>query len=476
MTDIEGSTDARAAHRRATSRRSSRSCGRCCASASPPTAATRSRPAPTSSSPRSRRRVRRRCGHRRCSAGSPTTPGPATPTCACGSGSTAGTRRRRPTNYVGIDVNTTARICSAGHGGQIVVSANTREAVQGVGARRRALRRRSASHHLRGVAEPVALYQVAATGLPTRFPPLRTVGDELRSGDSSAVGRPSGATHQCAAPVARSNTWSWRVSTPSDERLPPVEVDGRSGWPPRSANVAAAPTTTPSVARRDAPGVDRRVHELVGPEPLRRRHAHDEGPPVVEVQRPSAARRARRRARRAGERRAGGPRRRRRAARPATRRGTPRRSPSSTTVASSTFIDGDPMNWATNRSRAIRTARAVCPSCTIRPSRITRDAVAHRHRLDLVVGDADRGHAEPALDPADGGAGLAAQLGVEVRHRLVEQQQPRRPDDRPTERRPLALAAGQLRRTAIEHVGDVQQLGDVAHLRWPSSPRGCGPP
>ena len=29
-----------------------------------------------------------------------------------------------------IDVNTTARICAVGHGGQIVVSANTREAVK----------------------------------------------------------------------------------------------------------------------------------------------------------------------------------------------------------------------------------------------------------------------------------------------------------------------------------------------------------
>ena len=33
-------------------------------------------------------------------------------------------------NYVGLDVNTTSRVCGVGHGGQIVVTANTREAVR----------------------------------------------------------------------------------------------------------------------------------------------------------------------------------------------------------------------------------------------------------------------------------------------------------------------------------------------------------
>ena len=78
-----------------------------------------------------------------------------------------------PTNYVGIDVNTTSRICALGHGGQIVVSANTREAVKASapdGVRFVSL----GAHHLRGVATPVALYQVGAKGLRGRFPPLRT--------------------------------------------------------------------------------------------------------------------------------------------------------------------------------------------------------------------------------------------------------------------------------------------------------------
>ena len=50
------------------------------------------------------------------------------------------------------------------------------------------------------------------------------------------------------------------------------------------------------------------------------------------------------------------------------------------------------------------------------------DAVAHRHRLDLVVGDVDRRHAELVLQLADLGAHLDAQLRVEVRERLVHQE------------------------------------------------------
>ena len=75
-------------------------------------------------------------------------------------------------NYVGLDVNTTSRITALGHGGQIVVSSNTREAVKstGGGVRFVAL----GEHPLRGLPQPVALYQVAAKGLPSRFAPLRT--------------------------------------------------------------------------------------------------------------------------------------------------------------------------------------------------------------------------------------------------------------------------------------------------------------
>jgi class 3 adenylate cyclase len=79
----------------------------------------------------------------------------------------------KASNYIGVDVHTASRICAAGHGGQIVVSGNTREAVQASapdGVRFRAL----GAHQLRGLHDPTQLFQVMADGLPSRFPPLRT--------------------------------------------------------------------------------------------------------------------------------------------------------------------------------------------------------------------------------------------------------------------------------------------------------------
>jgi class 3 adenylate cyclase len=76
-------------------------------------------------------------------------------------------------DYVGMAVHVTARTCSAAHGGQIVVSGDTRLALtdcQPAGVRLESLGR----YRLRGIPEETALYQVLASGLPRRFPPLRT--------------------------------------------------------------------------------------------------------------------------------------------------------------------------------------------------------------------------------------------------------------------------------------------------------------
>ena len=78
----------------------------------------------------------------------------------------------RAANYIGMAVHTAARICDVAHGGQILVSGDTRTAARGStpeGVRFRSL----GSSRLRGLPDEVALYQVAAKGLLTRFPPLR---------------------------------------------------------------------------------------------------------------------------------------------------------------------------------------------------------------------------------------------------------------------------------------------------------------
>jgi class 3 adenylate cyclase len=76
------------------------------------------------------------------------------------------------TGYVGIAVNTAARVCSAGHGGQILVSSASRDALQGIhadGIELRALGRFS----LAGLPEPETLFQVHTADLRVKFPKLR---------------------------------------------------------------------------------------------------------------------------------------------------------------------------------------------------------------------------------------------------------------------------------------------------------------
>jgi class 3 adenylate cyclase len=89
-----------------------------------------------------------------------------------------GLHRGRPTQsdggYVGLAVNTAARICEAGHGGQTLVSAAAAEGIQEslpAGASLNAI----GAHRLRGLRDAQALFQLDAEGLPSAFPPLRLV-------------------------------------------------------------------------------------------------------------------------------------------------------------------------------------------------------------------------------------------------------------------------------------------------------------
>ena len=90
-----------------------------------------------------------------------------------------------------------------------------------------------------------------------------------------------------------------------------------------------------------------------------------------------------------------------------------------------------------------------------------RDAVAHRHRLDLVVGDVDRRHAEVVLEPRDLRAHLDAELRVEVREGLVHEERLRLADDRAAHRDALALAAGERARLALEERLEVEDARGV---------------
>jgi DNA-binding NarL/FixJ family response regulator/class 3 adenylate cyclase len=73
----------------------------------------------------------------------------------------------RPEGYFGLDVHRAARICQAGHGGQILLSETTRHALDG-----HHLLEDLGIHQLRGLPEPERIFQLNAPDRPNRFPAL----------------------------------------------------------------------------------------------------------------------------------------------------------------------------------------------------------------------------------------------------------------------------------------------------------------
>jgi hypothetical protein len=94
------------------------------------------------------------------------------------------------------------------------------------------------------------------------------------------------------------------------------------------------------------------------------------------------------------------------------------------------------------------------------------------------VGDEDRGDAEPLLQVAQLAAHLHAHLGVEVRERLVEEQDLGLRGDRARHRDALLLAAGQLRRAPVGEVRqahELQRFSTRVAISWRGSRRSSSP-
>jgi hypothetical protein len=108
------------------------------------------------------------------------------------------------------------------------------------------------------------------------------------------------------------------------------------------------------------------------------------------------------------------------------------------------------------------------------------DAVAHGHRLRLVVGDEEDGRSHPGEEEFQLRPHADAERRVEVGERLVEEADRRRADDRPADGDALALAAGELARLALEERADLHQFGNLADpagdlgLRLPLHPERKG--
>jgi ABC-type transport system substrate-binding protein/class 3 adenylate cyclase/streptogramin lyase len=105
--------------------------------------------------------------------------------------------------YVGMGVNRGARICAAGHGGQVLLSNATRELVEDelpddvrvvdLG-----------EHGLKDIERPERIFQLEIDGLPSSFPPLRTT-------KASAFEGREGELARAAEVVARRRFGSRRV-------------------------------------------------------------------------------------------------------------------------------------------------------------------------------------------------------------------------------------------------------------------------
>jgi predicted ATPase/class 3 adenylate cyclase len=86
----------------------------------------------------------------------------------------SGEGRLGGSDYVGIDVHRAARICDCGHGGQILLSEATARLTE-YGLPEATRLEDLGNHKLRDLTNEEHIYQLSIDGLPTEFPPLRTL-------------------------------------------------------------------------------------------------------------------------------------------------------------------------------------------------------------------------------------------------------------------------------------------------------------
>ena len=92
-------------------------------------------------------------------------------------------------DYVGMDVHRAARIASAAHGGQIVLSATTAQVLADQSAELEV--KDLGWHRLKDIPEPERIMQLVADELPQEFPPLKSLGTptNLPQAPTPIVGR-----------------------------------------------------------------------------------------------------------------------------------------------------------------------------------------------------------------------------------------------------------------------------------------------
>jgi DNA-binding NarL/FixJ family response regulator/class 3 adenylate cyclase len=85
-------------------------------------------------------------------------------------------------DYVGIDVHHVARLCSVGHGGQVLLSQATRDVLEDIEVKD------LGEHELKGLPRPERIFQLVRTELENDFPPLRLASEAAADPQAEPVG------------------------------------------------------------------------------------------------------------------------------------------------------------------------------------------------------------------------------------------------------------------------------------------------
>ncbi|MCC7372685.1 MAG: tetratricopeptide repeat protein [Chloroflexi bacterium] len=143
-----------------------------------------------------------------------------------------GEPERTADGYTGLDVHRAARLCSAAHGGQIVMSQTTRALVgralpEGISVR-------DLGHHvLKDLPRPEHLIQLVVSALPSEFPPPRT------------LGAPAGLPVQRQPLIGRDMLLDRCVRLVLDERVRLLTLTGTGGTGKTSLAVQLAAALLP---------------------------------------------------------------------------------------------------------------------------------------------------------------------------------------------------------------------------------------
>jgi class 3 adenylate cyclase len=123
-----------------------------------------------------------------------------------------------PGEFLGLDVHRTARICSAGHGGQVLISEPTYNALRDMLPAGVSLRDLG-QHQLRDLPEPEHLFQLLIAGVRNDFPALRAGAKSAPTPQLPARARELASSLQKALRALHSRK-QW---TPESEKIAPRE-------------------------------------------------------------------------------------------------------------------------------------------------------------------------------------------------------------------------------------------------------------